>query len=134
VRRAMALLTKRMILAHVIVCRGCCCGAVERGKPEVPIEWLKDEWNRRGLKSSIQLTISGCLGPCDLPNVASISSAAGTVWLGAIRAHQTYAALLEWASAITAAEFVQPLPADLSDLRFSPFRFVDAAAQLDPVE
>jgi predicted ester cyclase len=26
-----------------------CCGKVERGGPEVPAEWLKQEWRRRGL-------------------------------------------------------------------------------------
>ena len=36
--------TKRMVMGQVLVCSGCCCGAVSRGKPDVPVEWLKQEW------------------------------------------------------------------------------------------
>jgi hypothetical protein len=32
------LATKRLVIGQVIVCSGCCCGAVSRGKPEVPID------------------------------------------------------------------------------------------------
>ena len=61
--------TKRMVIGHVLVCHGCCCGDVDRGKPEVPVDWLKQEWRKRGLLKNIQLSICGCLGPCDLANV-----------------------------------------------------------------
>jgi hypothetical protein len=50
--------TKRMVMGQVLVCSGCCCGAVTRGKPEVPVEWLKQEWRSRGLLKNIQLSIS----------------------------------------------------------------------------
>ena len=36
--------TKRKSLMQVLVCIGCCCGRVDRGKPEVPVDWLKAEW------------------------------------------------------------------------------------------
>ncbi len=120
--------TKHVILAHLAVCRGCCCGAVEKGKPEVPVGWMKDEWKKRGLKKSIQLTISGCLGPCDLSNVVSISSATDTVWLGTLRESRDYAALLEWASASGGVGLVLPLPDQLSEFRFTPFRITDSDA------
>src|SRR5258708_3175753 len=68
---AKSLRTKRLVM---IVCQGCCCGGVERGRPEVPTEWLKGEWRRRGLLKRLQLSISGCLGPCDVPNVVVIAS------------------------------------------------------------
>ncbi len=47
--------------------------------------WLTKEWRDRELLKNIQLTISGCLGPCDLPNVVIISDASGSVGLGNIR-------------------------------------------------
>jgi len=119
--------TKRVVVAQVVLCRGCCCGAVEKGNPKVPVEWMKDEWKRRRLKTSIQLTISGCLGPCDLSNVASISSAKQTVWLGRLRDFANYAALLEWASASREAGQALPLPGELSELWFDPFRRADSA-------
>ncbi len=72
-----SLKTKREVIGQITVCSGCCCGAVGRGKPEVPLDWLKQEWRSRGLLKNIQLTVSGCLGPCDLPNVVRIS---GPAW------------------------------------------------------
>ena len=42
------LTTKRLVLAHVSVCQGCCCGNPANGKPAVPVEWLKKEWRARG--------------------------------------------------------------------------------------
>ena len=116
--------TKRIVLAQVSLCRGCCCGAVQKGNPEVPVEWMKEEWKRRGLKKTIQLTISGCLGPCDLTNVVSISSAEQTIWLGGLRDFASYLALLEWASASCEAGRSVELSAKLSQLRFDPFRRV----------
>jgi len=110
--------TKRIVIAHLSLCRGCCCGAVEKGNPNVPVEWMKDEWKKRGLKKSIQLTISGCLGPCDLHNVASISSAEQTMWLGRLREFSSYAALLEWALASRDAGQALPLPSELNELRY----------------
>ncbi len=75
------LTTKRLILGQVSVCQGCCCGNTANGKPAVPVEWLKKEWRARGLLKWIQPTISGCLGPCDIPNVVTISNECGTQWL-----------------------------------------------------
>jgi cobaltochelatase CobN len=95
---------------------------VQKGKPEVPVEWIKDEWKKRGLKKSIHLTISGCLGPCDLSNVVSISSPEQTVWLGSLHNFASYVALLEWASASDEAGCAIELSTDLSELRFDPFR------------
>ena len=122
-----SLQTKRVVVAQVALCRGCCCGAEEKGNPKVPVEWMKDEWKKRALKKSIQLTISGCLGPCDLSNVASVSSATQTVWLGRLRDFANYAALLEWALASREAGHALPLPGELSELRFDPFRRPDSA-------
>lgn len=117
--------TNRLVIGHVAICRACCCGNTDRGKPEVPVEWMKNEWKRQGLKKNIQLTISGCLGPCDLSNVVSISCAEWTAWLGAIREFRIYAALLKWASASREAGRALPLPAELNRFRFNPFRTED---------
>ena len=69
--------TKRKSLMQVLVCVGCCCGRVDRGKPEVPVDWLKADWKAARLNPYIQLTISGCLGPCDLPNVVAVLTETG---------------------------------------------------------
>ena len=114
--------TKRVLVAQVALCRGCCCGAVEKGNPEVPVDWMKDEWKKHGLKRSIQLTISGCLGPCDLSNVIAISAASGSVWLGNIGHMDQYQALVDWASQSKVAGMLLPLPDLLATSRFNPFR------------
>jgi cobaltochelatase CobN len=113
--------TKRQVIGHVVICSGCCCGKVERGKPEVPIEWIKKEWKARGLLKNIQLSISGCLGPCDLPNVISVTSPAMSVWLGNINRFEQYSALVNWASESKAAGSLLPLPREFETLRFDPF-------------
>lgn len=117
-----ALKTKREVIGHIIVCSGCCCGAVARGKPEVPIEWLKREWKSRGLLKQVQLTISGCLGPCDLPNVVRISSPGSELWMGLLDRFELYAGLADWASSSRDAGFMLPLPAQFAELQFDPFR------------
>lgn len=114
--------TKRMVIGQVIVCCGCCCGAVARGKPEVPVDWLKQEWRRRGLLKNVQLTVSNCLGPCDLPNVVRISAAGHDAWLGKVDRIEQYEALVNWAAGSMAAGSCLPLPEQFDVVRFNPFR------------
>jgi cobaltochelatase CobN len=45
--------TKRRVIGQMIVCQGCCCGATHKDRPAVPVEWLKDEWRKRGLLKRI---------------------------------------------------------------------------------
>jgi cobaltochelatase CobN len=117
----MELRTKRKVIGQMTVCSGCCCGAVHRGKPEVPVEWLKHEWKNRGLMKVLQLTIAGCMGPCDVNNVVRISGPAEDIWLGSVDCFQLYASLADWASESRAAGILLPLPSEFSELRFSPF-------------
>ena len=119
---ACPLTTKRIVIGQVIVCSGCCCGAIQRGKPEVPVDWLKQTWRSQGLLKNIQLTISCCLGPCDLPNVVRISSSANDTWLGNITRLEQYALLVDWAVQSKAAGRFLPLPESLDGFRFDPFR------------
>ena len=114
--------TRRLVIGQIVVCSGCCCGATGRGKPEVPIDWLKQEWKARGLLKNVQLTVSCCMGPCDLPNVVRICGAASDVWLGNITQREQYATLVDWASQSKLAGVFLPLPEPLDVLRFNPFR------------
>ena len=116
------LTTKRLIIGQVSVCLGCCCGRTDRGKPEVPVEWLKDQWRQRRLLKTVQLTISGCLGPCDLPNVIRIDYPAARIWLGRIEYFDQYREVVEWAAQSKTADRLLPLPKDLLTHTFDPFR------------
>ena len=121
--------TKRQVIGQVLMCCGCCCGDVERGKPEVPVEWLKSEWRKRGLVKDIDLSFSGCLGPCDLTNVVSVSDATGSVWLGQIGDRVQYLGLLDWATQSKDAGKLLPLPTDLEACRFNRFRFANSGEE-----
>lgn len=61
-------------VGQITIGRGCYCGNVERGLPEVPVELLKSEWRKWGLLKRVELTTSGCVGPCDVPNVVVITA------------------------------------------------------------
>lgn len=121
-KTAHALATKRLVIGHVSVCLGCCCGQTERGKPDVPVDWLKSEWRSRGLLKNIQLSISGCLGPCDIPNVVKIDTGEETIWLGQIDSFDQYRAIIDWASQSKSAGGLLPLPKHLAKHTFDPFR------------
>jgi cobaltochelatase CobN len=114
--------TKRKVIGQLIVCQGCCCGATQKGRPEVPVEWLKDEWRKRGLLKRFQLSISGCIGPCDVPNVVEVSSETGSQWLGNITHFNQYRTLLEWAVRSTDAGLLLELPREFKDHLLRPWR------------
>jgi hypothetical protein len=118
-------LTKRTALAQVACCVGCCCGRTDRGFPPVPVERLKEVWKREKLNRTVQLTISGCLGPCDLANVILVMTAAGVEWFGGIAEESVFEDVIVWARACHAAGAVLPLPATLERHRFR--RFAEVA-------
>lgn len=124
------LTTKRLVLGHVAVCLGCCCGNTANGKPAVPVEWLKKEWKARNLLKQIQLTISGCSGPCDVPNVVTISNENGTRWLGRITEFNQYRTLLAWAVSSRDAQQLLPLPGEFREHLLHPFRYLDSGTGL----
>lgn len=113
--------TKRQVIAQVTVCRGCCCGNTERGLPAVPVDWLKGEWPKRGLLKRVQLTISGCVGPCDVPNVVVITTPAGSEWLDNLSETAQYRTLLEWAVQCRDLGQVLELPHEFSKQALNPF-------------
>src|ERR1700751_3304936 len=102
--------TKRRVIGQVIVCKGCCCGATQKDRSEVPADWLKEEWRRRGLLKRVQLSISGCVGPWDVPNVVVVNSEAGSQWLGNITEFNQYRSLVEWAARSVHAGHLLELP------------------------
>ena len=113
--------TARAALAQVACCVGCCCGRVDRGFPPVPVERIKEVWKREKLNRTVQLTISGCLGPCDMANVILVMTAAGTEWFGGIEDEGVFTEVIDWARACHAACAVLPLPAALERHRFHRF-------------
>jgi cobaltochelatase CobN len=114
--------TKRRVIAQLIVCQGCCCGATQKDRPEVPVDWLKDEWRRRGLLKRFQLSISGCIDPCDVPNVVAVNSELDSLWLGQITHFNQYRSLVEWAAHSVDAGHLLELPREFKDHLLHPWR------------
>lgn len=103
--------TKRTVFAQLFVCNGCCCGRTEKGNPPVPVDYLKAEFKARKLIRNVQITISGCLGPCDVPNVVGIlTHAEGMRWYGNLSEHWQFESLIEWAADVKEAQAALPLP------------------------
>ena len=102
-------------------CEGCCCGQTDKGFPPFPRDWLKQQWKEEKLNRSVQLTISGCLGPCDLANVFCVISPEGMQWFGGLQEQWHYDLLLAWAKASRDAGVLLELPAELNLHRFERF-------------
>jgi hypothetical protein len=117
------LITKRQVLGQMVLCKGCCCGRTDCGLPEVPVERIKEIWQQEKLNRSIQLSVSGCLGPCDVPNVVLLITPEGAEWFGRIVGDVAYDQLIQWARECHMARALVPLPESLVQnhlTRFAP--------------
>ena len=111
----------RLVVGQVTIYRGYRCGNTDRGLPEVPVDWLKDEWRERGLLKRVQLTISGRVGPCDVPNVVVITNSSGTEWMGNSSSFDKYHSLLGWEVRCRDSDGMLALPPDFHGCRANPF-------------
>lgn len=117
------LTTKRRTLGQIVVCAlGCCCNRPDKGKPTIPVEWMKKEWKERRLLRDIQLTFAGCLGPCDLVNVVTIVTPAETIWLGGLTEDWQFEELLKWSLESAELQRLLPIPQTLEKYRFERWR------------
>jgi len=110
--------TTRQVLAQVNICNGCCCGRTEKGKPPIPLDFLRREWKSRKLLRRIHLSITGCLGPCDVANVVCMMGPDGMDWFGNVSSEHEYGALLEWAERCAGENRLLPLPQEFDEKRF----------------
>jgi nitrile hydratase accessory protein len=87
---------------QLFVCAdGCCCGRTQDGYAPVPRDLYHEEWQRRGLRSRVHLTIGGCLGPCALANVVMLLFAGRQAWFHSIATDAQVLALYDWIEAMT---------------------------------
>lgn len=70
----------------------------------------------------MQLTISGCVGPCDVPNVVVIQSETGSLWLANITDFNQYRTLVEWAARSVDAGHLIELPREFKAHLIEPWR------------
>lgn len=109
------------VLGQIVCCEGCCCGRTDKGFESFPRDWMKQQWKREKLNKSVQLTISGCIGPCDLANVVCVISPTGMQWFGGLQEQRQYDSLLDWAKASRDAGILLELPPELKRHRFERF-------------
>ena len=109
------------VLGQIVFCEGCCCGRTDKGFKPVPRDWIKQQWKDEKLNKSVQLSISGCLGPCDLANVCCVISPEGMQWFGGLQEQWQYDLLLDWAHAARDAGVLLELPDELDRHRFERF-------------
>jgi cobaltochelatase CobN len=107
---------------HLFVCAdACCCGRVEDGNPPVPREALQREWEGRRVRNDVHLTIGGCLGPCDLANVAMLLFDGRSIWLHSFSTEEQVIALYDYVDAMLAAgSYLEP-PPELAPFVFNGF-------------
>lgn len=114
-------------LGQLVFCQGCCCGRTDRERPELPVDRLKSAWKAGKLNRTVQLAISGCLGPCDKSNVTLVLTPDEQIWLGELEGPETYEALIGWAAACHAAGQMLPLPERFDRHRFERWAAAEVA-------
>src|SRR5215471_2397048 len=115
--RPIHLVAKR---AHLMVCaKGCCCGHTERGHAAVPVDFYKDEYRKRKLRKQVQLTMSGCLGPCPVANVVLLFFDGHPVWFQSVNGEPQIRAIFDYVERMLAADSYLPPPPELADYVFT---------------
>ena len=106
--------------ARVVVCSGFCCGSIDKGHSEVPVDYLKKSWEENDLGSRVQLMISGCLGPCKMHNVSVLVTESDMFWLGDLGEVEHYESIVEWGKEAARDDQSENLPEILANMRFEP--------------
>jgi len=113
---------------HLIICaRGCCCGRDDKGKPIVHIDFYKQEYKRRQIRDRVQLTMSGCIGPCPLLNVALVLFDGRRVWFQSINHPSQIMAIYDYLDRMLLADRFLPPTAELADLAFDYYAWPEEA-------
>ena len=114
---------------HLMVCaKGCCCGRTDRAFPAVPVDFYKQEYKKRKIRKSVQLTMSGCLGPCPLANVALLFFDGRPTWFQSIDGEAQIRALFDYIDSMIASDGHLPPPPELADYVFTYYAWTHAAA------
>ncbi|HEX4149387.1 MAG TPA: cobaltochelatase subunit CobN, partial [Pirellulales bacterium] len=105
--------------AHLFVCaKGCCCGRTDRGHAAVPVDFYKDEYKRRRLRSKMQLSMNGCLGPCSMANAVLLVFDGRSIWFQSINHPPQIVAVYDYIDSMFAADRYLPPPAELAEYVF----------------
>jgi len=116
--------------AHLMVCaKGCCCGRTEHGHAAVPVDFYKQEYKKRRIRKQVQLTMSGCLGPCPVANVVLLFFDGRPVWFQSINGEHQIRAIFDYVQLMLAADGYLPPPPELADYVFTYYAWTHAAGE-----
>jgi predicted metal-binding protein len=110
-------------LGQILICRGCCCGNAKKENPEVPWNWLAKIWNESGLNTHIQLSLTGCLGPCERANVVAVQHPNRQHWFGGLKTRDDYQQLLVFAQEWLESKALPEIPEQLVEREFQRWNF-----------
>jgi nitrile hydratase accessory protein len=110
-------------------CNSCCCGRVDRGYPAVPVDAYKSQWLRRRLRKIVHLTKGGCLGPCSLANVASLTFDGRAVWFHSVTTAEKVSLIFDYVESMIAADRFLDAPASLAPYTFNFYDWESRSAE-----
>ena len=111
----------------MVCAKGCCCGRIDRDFNAVPIDFYKQEYKNRKIRKQVQLTMSGCLGPCPLANVVLLFFDGRPVWFQSIDGEAQIRAVFDYIQSMLAADGYLPPPAELADYVFTYYAWTHPA-------
>jgi nitrile hydratase accessory protein len=115
---------------HLSYCfNSCCCGRVDRGYAAVPVDAYKNEWLRRRLRKIVHLTKGGCLGPCSLANVASLTFDRRAVWFHSVTTAEQVSLIFDYVESMIAADRFLDAPASLAPYTFNFYDWESRSAE-----
>ncbi len=110
----------RIIEGQIFVCKGLKCGNEEKGYPSVPLSEYKQQWNHRGFRLRVHLTIiESCLGPCTLANVVMLILYGQTLWLHSINEKERVTEIYDYIQSVLDKGFYPPPPGLLKPYVFT---------------
>lgn len=125
------------VAGNLFVCSrangSCCCGWEEKGRMPFDNSLWAEEWERRGIRSKLHLTFTGCLGPCITGNNALLQIHGESIWLKDLNSADVVPAVFDYIDAVLDAGNVLPPPSELVGhvfMRFPPAP--NSAARLLP--
>jgi len=93
----------------------CCCGWEEKGRMPFDNQLWADEWERRGIRTRLHLTFSGCLGPCIAGNNALLQVHGRSIWLKDLNRPELIPAVFDYAVRMLEESRVLPPPEVLTE-------------------
>jgi len=79
------------------------------------------EWERRCIRNSVHLQIGGCLGPCQLANVAMLPFDGTAIWFHSLNEQALIIAIFDYIDLMIAADAYLPPPDVLRAYVFNGF-------------